>query len=295
MPAARGLDLLALTASVSAAALILAPGASAGTINVHPGPHALNNAIQAANDGDTLRIHQGKYREHVKISKPLRLKRVAGEARPVIDGRCKTNDTIRIISGGVTLDGLKVVGADAGHGQSPSEVFFDAVPSGTANDLVARDTCDAGYGINLYKTGAVQVIGSRASGFSDSGVYVGGITDTGGGRLNVRDNDLFGNSRGAIVEDTVYAADVRLARNNIHRNTLTEAGPPDGVFLNNTQGIYLVANTSRNNDGAGYHADSNSSENTFLDNVAGGNGGGAFNDEGSGNCGSGNSFSLPAC
>ena len=221
--------------------------------------------------------------------------RGVGASRPVIDGHCKTNDTILIHNGGVTLDGLKVVGADKGHGQFPSEVFFDGVPSGKAKDLVVRDTCDAEYGINLFDTGAVQVVGNSAKGFRDSGIYVGGISDTGSGRLNVRGNDLFGNNRGVIVEDTVDAANVRLSGNQIHDNDLSGEGPPDGVFLHNTDGIYLVANNSTDNAGDGYHADVNSDDNVFIDNTAADNLGLAFNDEGAGNCGSGNSFVVPGC
>jgi hypothetical protein len=276
-------------------ALWAASPASAATVNVHPGPHALRDAIRAAKSRDTLRIHQGRYKEHVTISKHLRLERVVGEARPVIDARCKANDTILVHNDGVTLDGLKVVGADEGHGAFPSEVFYEGVRTGAAKNLVVRDTCDAEYGINLFATGAVQVIANKASGFSDSGIYVGGITDTHGGRLNVRGNDLFGNNRGAIVEDTVDAANVRLSSNQIHDNDLSGEGPPDGVFLHNTDGIYLVANSSTDNAGDGYHADVNSDNNVFLDNTAADNLGLAFNDEGTGNCGSGNSFVLPAC
>ena len=283
----RELRSTGLAAAILAVAAWTAPAASAATVNVHPGPHALADAIHAASAGDTLRVHEGHYREHVTITKRLRLERVAGEARPVIDARCQANDTILIYSGGVTLDGLKVVGAGQGHGDFPSEVYFEGVKTGKARNLVVRDTCDAEYGINLFQTGAVQVLGSSAKGFSDSGVYVGGITDTNGDRLNVRGNDLFGNNRGVIVEDTVEAADVRLSHNDLHDNRLSGEGPPDGVFLHNTDGIYLVANTSTNNAADGYHADPNSDDNVFIDNIASGNGGFPFNNEGTTNCGTG--------
>jgi nitrous oxidase accessory protein NosD len=282
---------------VCAIALGAMGGSAAGkTINVHPGGHALTKAIQKAKAGDTLRVHEGHYREHVTIGKRLKLERADGEARPVVDAGCNANNTIYISSDGVTLEGLKVIGADEGFGSFPSEIFFDGPNTGRARDLVVHNSCgDAEYGINLFATGHVKVLDNKASGFTDSGVYVGGINNTHGGRLNVRGNELFGNNRGVIVEDTVFDADVRLAQNHIHDNTLSGLGPEDGVFLHNTDGIYIVKNSSKGNGGAGYHADPQSDDNVFASNTAHDNGDGALNDEGTDNCGASNSFSMPPC
>jgi nitrous oxidase accessory protein NosD len=269
---------------------------SAATIQVHPGPHALRDAIHDAHAGDTLRVHSGRYLEHVTVAKRLTIQGAAGKPLPVIDGRCRANDTILVTSSGVTLRRLKVVGADEGHGSFPSAVFFTGVRRGRAQALRVRDTCDAEYGINLFGTGPVKVIGNTARGFDDSGVYVGGIADTGNGRLLVKGNDLFRNSRGAIVEDTDRAADVRLAGNRLHDNTIVGSeGPSDGVFLHNGDGIRLVRNHSDDNGAHGYHADPNSDDNVFIDNTASGNASGPFLDEGTGNCGDGNTFDIALC
>jgi len=282
--------------AVVGATLAFAVPASAVTIQVHPGPQALRDAIHRAHAGDTLRVHSGRYREHVTVAKRLTIQGAAGERPPVIDGRCRANDTILVTKSGVTLRRLKVVGADEGHGSFPSEVFFTGVERGRAQALTVRDTCDAEYGINLFGTGPVRVLDSTATGFGDSGVYVGGIMDTGGGRLLVKGNDLFGNSRGAIVEDTAFAADVRLADNLVHVNTIAGSeGPSDGVFLHNADGVWLRHNDASDNGAYGYHADPNSDGNVFLDNTASGNASGPFLDEGAGNCGAGNSFAIAPC
>jgi parallel beta helix pectate lyase-like protein len=293
----RKRHLPACAAIALAGAALLAPTAFAQTVNVHPGAHALRDAIHGAKAGDTLRVHQGHYGEHVTINKKVRIEGAPGEGRPVIDAGCGANDTIHIQRNGVALKGLKVIGADEGFGSFPSEVFFDGTTSGRAQDIVARDTCDAEYGINLFATGHIKVLGSKASGFDDSGVYVGGITDTHGGRLNVLRNDLFHNNRGVIVEDTITDADVRIAQNDLHDNRATgvEGLPADGLFLHNTDGIYVVNNASTHNLAAGYHADPNSDDNVLIGNTASNNDGGAWNDEGTGNCGQDNSFSLLPC
>ena len=113
----------------------------------------------------------------------------AGRARPVINGDCGTRVTISVTSAGVTLRRLKVVGASEGFGSYPAEVDFNQVNTGRARGLVVRDTCDAQYGINVFDTGPVQIVNNRArGGFSDAGIYIGGIQDT----LSVRSGESTG-------------------------------------------------------------------------------------------------------
>src|SRR5262249_62027668 len=109
----------AAIALVAMAAIAASP-ASARKINVHPGKRAIQKALGRAHSGDTLRLHKGHYRGGLKIQKKIKLVG-AGKKRPVIDGRCEVNDTIRVEKAGVLLDHLKVVGADKGHGQFPSD------------------------------------------------------------------------------------------------------------------------------------------------------------------------------
>src|SRR5918999_733188 len=155
------------------ASLALPGPAAAAKLEVFPGKNAINRAVKRAHPGDTLRIHRGHYRESLKVEKK-RLKLVGvGRGRPVIDGQCEVVYTVMVRA-------PKVVGADGEP--FPSEVDFSFVPSGTARDLVVRDTCDAEYGINVFRAGAIQLIGNEArGGFTDAGIYVGAVTGTGSG------------------------------------------------------------------------------------------------------------------
>jgi parallel beta-helix repeat protein len=217
--------------------------------------------------------------------------------RPVIDGGCDTRITVSIVSSGVTLRRLKVIGANEGFGPYPAEVDFNQVNTGRARGLVVRDTCDAQYGINVFDTGPVQVFNNQArGGFSDAGIYVGGIQNTLGGALRVRDNVSYGSERGAIIEQIEAGADVRVTANRLFGNTLTGLGNPrSGLFLHFAQDVLVFGNHVTGNGVYGIHIDPGSNFNRLFNNRVSGNPTN-FQDEGAGNCGSGNQgFSISSC
>jgi len=270
------------------------PSAGAATIEVKPGRNAIPRAIAKAHAGDLLRIHDGTYGGGFDIDKRVTLRGVGG--RPVIDGRCNHRATISTAHSGVHLDHLKVVGAAEGFGQFPSEVDFRGLARGTIHDLVIHDTCGyvpdgAEYGINVFNSGQVEVSGNRiAGGFSDAGIYIGGIVDTDGGRLLVTGNASYLNHQGVIVEDSGFNGIVVVSNNRIHHNSGNGVeGNRSGIFLHNSDKVRMRSNTIRNNGDFGIDIDPNSDDNRLFDNTVNSNPTDLEND-GSGNCGSGNAF-----
>jgi parallel beta-helix repeat protein len=295
----------ALAAAAALLAGLLAAPAPAGsdgrTIHVRPGPDALQRALDRADDGDTLRVHEGRYPEDVTVRNRLRIVAADGDT-PVIDGRCRTARTIAVRRSGVHLRGLTVVGAAEGFGFLPTEVDFSGVARGSARGLVVRDTCGAEgaeYGVNVFQAGPIKVIGNRAGrGFSDAGIYVGSITDTGDGALSVRDNLTLRNNVGIIVEDSA-GGDIRVRLNRVKQNTRPGESDPTGILIRRSDGALIEDNTVRGSGRFGIYLDPDSERNVLNDNVVSGSGTTDLRDEGSGNCGSGNSFgsgdSLPPC
>ncbi len=267
------------------AALSVAPQvASAAVVNVHPGQDAIQRAIDnRAKNGDTLRIHDGRYKEDVEIHKRLTLTS-AGNGRPVIDGRCDTGRVVDVERNGVVVEGLKVIGAFEGGGTAA--VNFEFIEKGTARDLVLRDTCGAGpangaqYGVNVYSSERILVEDVNAKGFSDAAVYIGLIESTGNGELLVRDNETFGNNMGIIIEEVETDADVLVRDNDTHDNG-------KGFFVHSSEDTVFRENLISDN-AIGIHLDPPSTGNQFFDNTLTGNDDDLL-DEGLGNCGSGNS------
>src|SRR4051794_7510253 len=293
---------MALLAGVIVAAT-LAAGAGGSTaapsrvIQVHPGLNAITKAIHQASAGDTLRIHAGTYHEALTIDKPLRLK-AAGDIGPhIVDAGCKANDAIHVTSGGVVIYGLSVKGAGSGFGDYPAEIFFDQTRSGRAAYDHVIDSCDAEYGISAFNTGPVKVTENEARDFSDSGIYIGSISNTYGRPLIVGHNGADFNSRGIIVEDSNGPSTrIVITHNGMGANRIAgDEGPSDGLYLTNSDHVKILHNLAKGNTGSGFHADKNSDHNLFKNNVAVRNGAGKLLDEGRGNCGRRNNFPLPHC
>ncbi len=280
---------------VSLALLLLAPSAGAKTIDVKPrGPSSdpLQRAINRAEPGDRIRVHQGRYREALRIDKRLSIFGARGENRPTIDARCNFSVVVDVLSPGVSLQGLKVVGsADA------FSVSFVGVPSGRVDDVRLDNTCgQALYGVNVYGEGAIKITDNNATGFLDAGYYVGSIASTGKGALIIRRNEASGNNRGAIVEDSFGPdVDIRVQENALNDNRIGGEGIPSGIFVHNSAGTLIERNQTRGNGDYGIHVDAESHDNVLNDNESSGNGSAQFFDEGAGNCGAGNTFALPAC
>lgn len=276
---------LVLAAVLAALPATVSGAGAARVLQVHPGQ--LQSKLAAARDGDMLVVHHGHYRGGFAIYKRIRLIGARGEPRPLIDAFCDARAAILVRDAGVVLRRLVVTGADEGHGDFPSEVDFSGVASGRAVDLTVRDTCDAEYGINVFGSRKIDVVGNRGSGFSDSAIYVGGVTTTGNGVLRVNRNEAFGNNRGIIVENSA-GGDLRFKDNRIHGNRSAGEGTPSGIFVHNSDGVLFSGNTIHDNGTYGVHIDPGSDGNRFFGNTVSRNPGANFLDEGSGNCGARN-------
>ncbi|OYT42412.1 MAG: hypothetical protein B6U78_01240 [Candidatus Aenigmarchaeota archaeon ex4484_224] len=76
----------------------------------------IQEAINAASDGDTVIVVAGTYREPITVNKSLTLK---GASKPIIDcsdrtvlGLSKTNGCIEVIADNVSIQGFKLIGYD---------------------------------------------------------------------------------------------------------------------------------------------------------------------------------------
>ena len=285
-----------LLVALTAAALAATPAAaSAKTIDVHPqGPatNPLQKAINRADPGDRIRVHHGRYRNAIEVDKRLAIFAANGEKRPVIDARCFDSIAVDVQADGVSLDGLRIQGsADA------FTVNFINISRGKVNDLKLVNTCgQALYGVNVYGEGAIRITGNDARGYLDAGYYVGSIATTGDRALVIADNTASGNNRGAIVEDSFDAGvDIRVRGNDFHDNTIAGEGIPSGIFVHNSDHVVIANNRTDDNGVYGIHVDPQSDDNVIDDNRAYGNGTADYFDEGTGNCGAGNSFPIPPC
>jgi parallel beta-helix repeat protein len=290
-----------LAGPIVLAAALLAGQADAATIKVKPGPNAIQKAVDKADPGDRLLVKRGTYREDVLVDKRLRIIGKGGKP-PVINGRCRTDRTIDVVADGVTLRHLKVKGAESDPG-SGYTVNLIGVESGTFRDLVLKESCDANpayYGVNVFDTGALAITGIEASGgFVDAGIYVGSIGDAGSKPFRIARNEAFGNNIGILIEDSVAEANILVRDNSTRGNDLPGLSTPAGILVRRSDGGRYFDNVANRNGEYGIHllddGGNTSDDNMLNGNTASSNGVEDFFDEGTGNCGSGNSFPIDPC
>lgn len=253
---------------------VLAGPARASTsavIDVFPGSNAIRTALQQANAGDTLNIHTGNYPETITVNKNGIRFQAAGDGPVTVDGRCN-GSTFEVNANGVQIVGLSIIGGRFYN------LDFDTVSNGVASGNRLRRTCpNTEYGINLFRTGAMTIENNVAIGFQDAGIYIGLITDTGSGTLLASGNNLHGNDRGMIVEDSTGVSLVVFG-NSSHDNM------NDGIFLHNSDGIDVRMNRTMRNGFAGIELDLDSDNNMVRQNRSRGQTYDLANDGGSNNC-----------
>jgi parallel beta-helix repeat protein len=261
---------------LAVALLLTAARLRAKTIDVSPAPGALQSAIDAASDGDTLRIHGGMYNEVVNVTKRLRLLAAKHEV-PILDGGCTAPYPLNVGADRVVIRGLQV------RGGQMYAIDVEQRSTVTVQGCVTTDTCGtAEYGINLYHSTGIKLTGNDTSGVADAGIYIGGIDA--GFKVTATKNTCHDSARGIIVEDSV--ASVRVKGNTTMNNTSA------GIFLHNSDGIQVSHNTVTGNPGNGIELDPTSDNNKVLANTNTGNGTDAV-DSGTGNCWKGNSVNAP--
>ena len=272
---------LAGAVSLCLALALAGPAGASGSavIEVYPGPGAIAKAIQQADPGDTLNIHTGVYPEAITIGKRNLTLRAAGDGPVTVDAGC-AGTTFEVQASGVALVGLDMIGG------AFFAVDFAFVRSGRVADSRIKSTCpEAEYGINLYATGPMLIEDNTATGFTDAGIYIGGIVDTGSGTLIARHNDVYKNNNGVIVQDSAGVA-LLVSGNWAHDNA------EDGIFLQRSDGIEIRGNSAWDNGYAGIELDPSSDGNLVRFNRARGQTYDLANDGGVGNCFKHNRYST---
>jgi parallel beta-helix repeat protein len=277
----RRLAATAATAAVLVIGAMVGPPAAAvarspaTTIEVFPGPGAINQALAIANPGDTLNIHAGTYTEHFDVRVPNLTLRSAGDGQVTIDAGCAHANTIDVVADGVTLRGLRVVGSG---GLVPMEINFSRVKTGRVFDTSVEDTCgNAEYGVNVFLGGSIKIVRVTATGFSDAGIYIGAISNTPNGPLLVADNESFGNERGVIVENSAGGR-ILVRDNDVHDNATT------GIWVTNSDGVLVQGNLVMDDNQGGIDLDPSSDHNMIRGNVSQGHTFDLANEGGTGNC-----------
>jgi Ca2+-binding RTX toxin-like protein len=200
------------------------------TLFVREGDYAtIQEAINAANDGDTIIVAAGTYDESPVINKAVTIQGaqagVPGTTRNSADGTGETNITGEVsitATGNVTIDGVRIVNdalggapsldvistGDTGHTFTNS-IIYSTVQGGNAGDIAIV--------VRPGATGTVMITDNAITGSSpgafSTASFQSGIFFDGGGRELVVTNNLFERTRTGLNLDMAGDSEVTVSGN----------------------------------------------------------------------------------
>ncbi len=238
-------------------AMIHTVPAVARTFLVSPGPGTpLQDTIDAAAPGDTIRLADGTFNEVIVVDKALKLRgpRKIGLVAAWIDAGCAASAALTITADNVTV---KSVNVTRGSFYTVDVQGRDRV---LLKDMAVTEVGGLGcgaveYGINVFDSTNVRidscdVLGdvngyTGVAGYHDAGIYIGGIPSEG----NVRVNDAFvvGSNRGIILEDST---DIPGGKETVRVKKSSLSSNDTGIFVHNSDGMIIDRNFTNDSRGS---------------------------------------------
>jgi nitrous oxidase accessory protein len=215
--------------------------AISNTIWVPDNYTTIQEAINNANEGETILIKAGTYYEHVIVNKPLLL---VGENKQntTIDGS-GTETVVYVIANNVTLSGFTIQNGEQG-------IYLRY----SSNNVVSGNNVSSnGYGIYLWGSSHNVVSGNDASN-NDYGIYLEGsshntltsnnVSNNGyGTRLYHSDNNVVSGNDASNNDYGIYVGDsgsTRISGNDASNNDY-------GIYLSYTENNVVSGNNVSSN------------------------------------------------
>lgn len=242
------------------AASIAAPcHAVAGTIDVVPGPGTpIQDAIDAALPGDTVKIAEGLYNEPIVVNKAIR---VLGKSLGVhIDAGCATANALEVTSDDAEIIQMRV------DGGTTNGVVVEGRSGVQLKNMGIFNTCDAsGAAVRLVGVTDLRLRNVRGE-IWPTGTYVANLAS--GARVKLKycggDGSPFGGENIAILVENVQPGALEMTK------CQAVYAVDAGIELRNADGVKIgrsvligrgTASTSR-----GIVADADSSDNSITRN-----------------------------
>ena len=221
-----------------------APSASAATLSVFNGG-SIQNAIVAANNGDTVRVYPGTYLENLDfLGKAITVLAVAGPGQTTIDGRGLA-PVVRFTRNeprAATLQGFTVKnGFDPFEGGGVQ--ISTGSPTITNNVITANHSC-SGSGLSAASSSALIASNTISANTQQgcSGGAGGGIYVRAAGATEIRGNTITGNRAETGGGIDLFAAGQPVLMNNHVSGNKATTHDGGGISIVNVSDATIVQN-----------------------------------------------------
>ncbi len=168
------------------------------------------DALSAASDGDTIRIHTGTYREHgLTVDRRVA---IFGVGRPVIDVEEK-GEGIRITAGNVHIEGLEIRNVPTSHSRDLAAIRFERVSGGKVIGNILDNTF---FGIYLARSHDMEIRDNELRAYQTrESVSANGIHLWNSDRAVIKGNVVIGHRDGIYLE---YVQESSIHNNHVEKN-----------------------------------------------------------------------------
>jgi parallel beta-helix repeat protein len=194
----------------------------------------VQDAIDAASEGDTIEVHSGTYYEHITVNKKLTLMGMdTGNGRPILDAG-GSGTSLELNANGISLTGFVI--------RNAGSVYPDAglAVSSSENSITSNDVIDnAWYGICI-KGSNNELTGNTISGNKVYGLVLMGSSYNSIYDNKIRNNGHESNSGGGIaLHDS--------STGNTIRNNEVSQNIPDGISIYDSNNNIINENEVKKN------------------------------------------------
>lgn len=171
---------------------------------------SIAEALSAAADGDTIRIHSGTYREYgLTVDRQVA---IVGVDRPVIDVEEK-GEGFRIMADNVHVEGLEIRNVPTSHSRDLAAIRFERVSGGKVIGNILDNTF---FGIYLARSHDAEIRGNHLRAYQTrESVSANGIHLWNSDRAVIADNVVIGHRDGIYLE---YVQESIIHDNHVEKN-----------------------------------------------------------------------------
>ena len=187
----------------------------------------IQEAIDVADDGDTIYIFGGLYREYLMIDKQLKIVGGIDEVETIIDSKFDRRYLIEITADEVTLEYVTVSDHDKATSSHIGALICLKSNNNKINNVFVNDT--SSYGIFVDSSSGNNLISSNIINNTESGIYVTS-SDT---------NDIVNNKISNCTNYGIYV-EYSTGNNRIYGNNITLNGY--GIYIKNSANVNITNN-----------------------------------------------------